>query len=113
MSVASSMSLDWIGLENGYGTRFDPDVGPSASLPRDVPRACCRLVQWLAACIHHLRDRLHGTLHLPDQCSGPAPMGVVHRAGGLYRREFLRMGDPPLRDAPALADQGFPRHLQS
>ena len=44
--------------------------------------------------------------------SRSALVGTADRAGDVPVREFLRMVDPPLRHAPALADQGVPRDLQ-
>src|ERR1700733_2783278 len=94
-----------------HGTRIDPDVRPPAPLPRDVPRACRRMVQWLAACLHHLRNRIHRALHLSGELARLARMGASDRSRDLPWRQLLRIVDPSLRDAPSFPGQGISRHL--
>src|ERR1700721_2725288 len=94
-----------------HGTRIDTHVRPPTPLPRDVPRACRRMVQWLAACLHHLRNRIHRALHLSGELARLARVGTSDRPGDISRRQLLRMVDPSLRDAPPFPGQGFPRDL--
>src|ERR1700722_3750020 len=101
--------FDMEGTPNG--TRTDPHVRPPAPLPRDVPRACRRMVQWLAACLHHLRDRVHRALHLSGELTRRARLGASNRSRDLPWCQLLRMVDPSLRDAPSFPGQGISRHL--
>src|SRR5579862_2368342 len=100
------------GMERtAHGTRLNPHVRAPAPLPRDISRARCRMVQWLAACLPDLRDRIHRTLYLSGKLAELAPLGAPDRPGRFHRRQLLRVVDPSFRDAPPLPDQGVPRDL--
>src|SRR5579863_6512938 len=100
------------GMERtAHGTSLNPHVRPPAPLPRDIPRARCRMVQWLAACLPDLRNRVHCTLYLSGEFAELASLGAADRPGRLHRRQLLRVVDPSFRDAPPLPDQGVPRDL--
>src|SRR5215475_12464959 len=59
------------------GTRFDPHDRSPTALPRDLPRARRRLVQWLAPRLHHLRHRLHRALHLHRKFARCESLGAL------------------------------------
>src|SRR5271154_6244212 len=107
----SDVTADFDMERTPHGTRLYPHVRPSTPLPRDLPRACRRMVQWLAARLHHLRDRIHRALYLSGERTLLARMGASDHPRDICRRQLLRMVDPPLRDAPPLSGQGVPRDL--
>src|ERR1700722_17476479 len=107
----SDVTADFDMERTPHGTRIDPHVRSPAPLPRDLPRACRRMVQWLAACFHHLCDRIYRTLHLSRESALLTRVGASDRPRHLPRCQLLRMVDPSLRDAPPFPGQGIPRHL--
>src|ERR1700722_3087932 len=107
----SDVTADFDMERTPHGTRFDPHVRPPAPLPRDVPRARGRMVQRLAACFHHLRDRIYCAVYLSGEPALLARMGASDCSRDFSRRQLLRMVDPSLRDAPPLSGQGVSRDL--
>src|SRR5579872_4332949 len=94
------LPVNFTSWEDEDGTGFNPDVGPPATLPRDLPGAGRRLVQWLVARLPDLRDRFHRSLYLSGKPAKLARVGAPDRARHLPGRQLLRMVDPSLRDAP-------------